>query len=118
MIRVATNDFGTAATPSRRLLPRYRADIRVRIALSTPVPVILHARAADLSISGMSIVLPQTDLSEAISVIGLKVPGSDDHLWIPVRLRHHSGFRCGFEFVELSLEQRGLVRRLCAALSS
>jgi hypothetical protein len=118
MARMATTDFAGATTPSRRLLPRYRADIRVRVALSTPVPVILHARAADLSTSGMSIVLPQPDLSEAISVVGLKVPGSDAYLWIPVRLRHHSGFRCGFEFVELSLEQRGLVRRLCAALSA
>ncbi len=118
MARVATNDFGTAATPSRRLLPRYRADIRVRIALSTPVPVILHARAADLSTSGMSIVLPQSDLRQTINVVGFKVPGSDDPIWIPVRLRHHNGFRCGFEFVELSLEQRGLLRRLCETLSA
>lgn len=118
MTRMAANDFGTAATPSRRLLPRYRADIRVRITLSTPVPVILHARVADLSTSGMSIVLPQPDLSEVVSVVGLSVPGKDDPLWIRVRLRHHNGFRCGFEFVELSLEQRGLLRRLCAALAA
>lgn len=118
MTRMATADFAAVATPSRRLLPRYRADIRVRIALSTPVPVILHARAADLSTSGISIVLPHPDLSEAISVVGLKVPGCDDPVWIPVSLRHHSGFRCGFEFFDLSLEQRGLVRRLCAALSA
>lgn len=116
MTRMASSS--SATTPSRRLLPRYCADIRVRIALSTPVPVILHARAADLSTSGMSIVLPQADLSEAITVVGLKVPGTDDPLWIPVRLRHHNGFRCGFEFVDLTLEQRGLVRRLCAALSA
>jgi hypothetical protein len=90
----------------------------VRVALSTPVPVILHARAADLSASGMSIVLPQEDLSDTVKVIGLKVPGTDDHLWLSVRLRHHAGFRCGFEFVEPSLEQRGLLRRLCAALSA
>ncbi len=117
MTRMA-NDVGTAPTRSRRFLPRYRADIRVRIALSTPVPVILHARAADLSTSGMSIVLPQEDLGQVVKVIGLKVPGADDPLWLPVRLRHHNGFRCGFEFVDLSLEQRGLLRRLCAAISA
>ncbi len=111
-----TTSSSVTAAPTRRLLPRYRADIRVRIALSTPVPVILHARAADLSISGMSIVLPQEDLSNAITVVGFKVPGADDPLWLPVRLHHHSGFRCGFEFVELSLEQKSLLRSLCRTL--
>ena len=106
------------AVPGRRLLPRYRADIRVRVALSTPVPVIFHARAADLSTSGIRIVLPQEDLGNAVNVIGLTVPGADDPLWLSVRLRHHAGFRCGFEFVEPTLEQRGLLRRLCALLSA
>ncbi len=115
------NDTGArnsaaAAVPTGRLLPRYRADMRVRIALATPVPVILHARTADLSADGLSVVLPQESSCRAVAMIGLKLPESDDHLWIPVRLRYRSGFRCGFQFVKPTLEQRNLLRHLCSSL--
>lgn len=110
-----TNNTGSG-TVSRRLLPRHQADIRVRLALSTPVPVILHARVADLSTGGMSIVLPHEGLRSAIAMIGLKAPGGEDYIWLPVRLRHRSGFRCGFQFVEPTAEQKALLRHLCRSL--
>ncbi|HEU5400352.1 MAG TPA: PilZ domain-containing protein [Terriglobales bacterium] len=100
----------------RRLLTRHRVDIRVRIALSTPVPVILHARAADVSTGGMSVVLPQESASCAVTMVGLKAPGRNDDVWLRVRLRYRSGFRCGFQFVEPTEEQRFLLRQICSSL--
>src|SRR5512146_2047182 len=81
----------------RRLSPRRRADMRIRLALATPVPVILHARTADISTGGISIVLPQEAVAASVAMLGIKPHGVGDHVWIRVRLRHRSGFRCGFE---------------------
>ncbi len=103
---------------SRRLLPRHHADMRVRIALSTPVPVILHARAADLSTGGMSVVLPQESSSTAVAMIGFRTPECTEDVWFHVRLRHRSGFRCGFQFVDATAEQKSLLRQLCRALAA
>ncbi len=116
MIDGRTKSSLLLATGLSRLLPRHRADIRVQLALSTPVPVILHARAADLSTGGLSIVLPQESASTAVTMIGLKGPGGNDPVWLRVRLRHRSGFRCGFQFVGPTAEQKALLRDLCRAL--
>lgn len=116
MIETGTTSNPRSAVVSQRLLPRHRADIRVRLALSTPVPVILHARTTDLSTGGMSIILPQETVRTAVAMIGLKAPVGEDYLWLPVRLRHRSGFRCGFQFVEPTREQKTLLRHLCRSL--
>ena len=116
MIEARITSDSRSHAGSRRLLPRHRADIRVRLALSTPVPVILHARAADLSTGGMSIVLPQESASREVASIGLKAPSGGDHVWLRVRLRHRSGFRCGFQFLEPTAEQKAWLRRLCRCL--
>lgn len=90
--------------------------MRIRVVLTTPVPVILHARAADISIGGMSIVLPQEAAARAVAMLGIKPRGLDDHVWIRVRLRYRLGFRCGYQFVETTPEQRALLRHLCGSL--
>jgi c-di-GMP-binding flagellar brake protein YcgR len=115
--RRTDNPFGAAATSTvRRRSTRYRADIRVRIALATPVPVILSARSADLSTGGMSVILPQEGSTGAIAMIGIRPPGFDDHVWIRVRLCHRSGFRYGFQFLETTPAQRTFLRRICGSL--
>lgn len=118
MIEASTMSDSRIAGGARRVLPRYRADIRVRLALTTPLAVILHARAADVSTGGMSVFLPQESASVAVAMIGLKAPGRDDDVWLRVRLRHRSGFRCGFQFLEPTIEERALLRHLCRSLSS
>ncbi|MGE5111252.1 MAG: PilZ domain-containing protein [Acidobacteriaceae bacterium] len=95
--------------------PRHAADLRVRIALATPTPVILYARSVDLSTGGLSILLPHEGLGEAVATIGMKGRTADDYIWIRVRLRHRSGFRCGFQFIDTTAQQRSFIRLLCAS---
>lgn len=116
MIKISTRSEASSPVVSRRLLPRHRADLRVRLALSTPVPVILHARAGDVSTGGISIVLPQESSSATVAMVGLRGPALDDYIWLRVRLRHRSGFRCGFQFVNPTFEQRALLRLVCRSL--
>jgi c-di-GMP-binding flagellar brake protein YcgR len=104
-----------SAVQIRRRSTRHAADLRVRVALATPTPVILHARAADLSTGGLAIVLPQENLSESVAMVGLKPRNGKEYIWIRVLLRHRSGFRCGFQFLETTAQERAVIRLLCSS---
>lgn len=103
-----------------RQLPRYRANLRVRVALpGSPKPQIVYARTFDLGLGGVGITVPQAVESGSPAMIGIKLPSdavSDAILWFPAQLRHRSGFRCGFQFVQLSLNHRLILRHLCGTL--
>lgn len=104
----------SSAFQIRRLSTRHAADLRVRVVLTTPTPVILHARTADLSTGGLAIVLPQENLSGSVAMVGLKPRDGEAYIWIRVLLRHRSGFRCGFQFIETTVQQRAMIRLLCS----
>jgi hypothetical protein len=80
----------------------------------------LHARTSDLSTGGVCIVLPEVAAEDSIAVIGLRAPGKGMEpeltIWFRARLRHRSGFRCGYQFLDLSAEQKLFLRHLCRAL--
>jgi hypothetical protein len=62
--------------------------------------------------------LPESVLEDSIAVIGLRSPkfGTELTIWFRARLRHRSGFRCGYEFLEMTVEQKLFLRHLCLAL--
>lgn len=103
-----------------RQLPRYAADFRIKIALPDTPPRMLHARTSDLSTGGVCIVLPEVAAEGSIALIGLrastKVAEPELTIWFRARLRHRSGFRCGYQFLDLSAEQRLFLRQLCRTL--
>jgi hypothetical protein len=105
-----------------RQVPRYGADLRVRIALPDSPPRIVHARTSDLSTGGVCIVLPQAVADGSIAVIGLRptTPQSksdeDQTIWFRARLRYRLGFRCGYQFLDMTVEQRLFLRHLCLTL--
>jgi hypothetical protein len=80
----------------------------------------VHARTSDLSTGGVCIVLPEIADEDSIAVIGLRAPqkGTEPELtiWFRARLRHRAGFRCGYQFLDMSREQRLFLRHLCLAL--
>jgi hypothetical protein len=99
---------------NRRRLPRYSADLRVRIVLPTPVSVIVHARTHDLSMGGVSVILPEKITGTAVVMVGFNIPGALNRVWFRARLCHRVGFRCGFQFIATSTEQRAMLRLLCS----
>jgi len=102
-----------------RQLPRYAADIRIKIVLPDTPPKIIHARTADLSTGGICVVLPQTVAEDSLAVIGLRYAehGREElTVWFRARLCHRSGFRRGYEFLDLSVDQKLVLRRMCLAL--
>ncbi len=108
---------------------RHRADIRVRVAIvEESIARIIHARLNDLSVGGANILFPGEIADNATALIGVPLPEStaptrartslhDNRiLWFRSRLRHRSGFRFGFEFVDITNEQKIMLRQLCHAL--
>lgn len=113
-----------------RQQPRHRADIRVRVAIvEDSIARVIHARLNDLSIGGANILFPGDIAQNTTALIGVPVPetkissarpATSPHnnriLWFRSRLRHRSGFRFGFEFVDVKPEQKMMLRHLCHSL--
>ncbi len=113
-----------------RQQPRHRADIRIRVALvEDSIARVVHARLNDLSIGGANILFPGDIADNATALIGVPIPESkipaprpntsmhNNHiLWFRSRLRHRSGFRFGFEFVDVRPEQKMMLRQFCHSL--
>lgn len=112
-----------------RQQPRHRADIRIRVAIvEDSIARIIHARLNDLSIGGANILFPGDIAENSTALIGVPLPEpktpaprprilqNDRILWFRSRLRHRSGFRFGFEFLDISNEQKMMLRQLCHSL--
>ncbi len=110
----------TKTWPPSRVHRRHPADLRVRVAIiENSIPRMIHARLNDVSSGGVNILMPRDLADGTLAMIGLRVPGKDDRvLWFRSRLRHRAGFRCGFQFVDVTPEQRHMLHQLCGMLPS
>jgi hypothetical protein len=119
----------TILSKASRQQARHRADIRIRVAIvEDSIARIIHARLNDLSIGGANILFPGEIAEGTTALIGVPLPESslparpksglrnDRILWFRSRLRHRSGFRFGFQFVDVSNQQKLLLRHLCHSL--
>lgn len=110
-----------------RQQPRHRADIRVRVAvIEDSIARIIHARLNDLSLGGANILFPGEIADDTLALIGVPLPQpttrptslhNERILWFRSRLRHRSGFRFGFQFVDMKPEQKLILRQLCYSLT-
>ena len=113
---------------------RHRADIRIRVALvEDSIARVIHARLNDLSTGGANILFPGEIADNSLALIGVPLPAPvraearpprshfdlqrDRILWFRSRLRHRSGFRFGFQFVDITNEQKLMLRQLCHSLT-
>jgi hypothetical protein len=70
-------------------------------------------RTCDISISGVSVVLPTKIAPGHHSQLEFALPGVKQPLRVSVVMRGHEGFRYGFEFTTLSQVQREAIQRYC-----
>jgi len=80
------------------------------IVLRSGIPDSLPGRCTDISEAGLGAALAGELAINQHVVLELKLP----HVALPFRaratVRHHSPFQCGMQFVNLSLEQREMIR--------
>jgi len=101
---------------SNRKYPRYKVDIRAKVILRQDgKDETIHARTSHLSVGGLGLTLTK-ELELGTSVIlEFKLPQCEVFK-MPAELRYRSGFKCGFQFLEVSAEQRSLIKQFCSEL--
>jgi len=70
-------------------------------------------RACDISEGGISVVLPAHIPIGNAAQLEFSIPGMKQPLRVQVVVRSCQGFRYGFEFRTLSLQQRQAIQRVC-----
>ena len=70
-------------------------------------------RTCDISVSGVSVMLPSKIAPGHHSQLEFSLPGMKDPIRVQVVMRGHEGFRYGFEFTTLSQAQRHAIQRYC-----
>ena len=70
-------------------------------------------RTCDISVSGVSVMLPSKIAPGHHSQLEFSLPGMKDPIRVQVVMRGHEGFRYGFEFTTLSQVQRHAIQRYC-----
>jgi len=105
-----------------RVWQRRKFDFRVRVSAATQgSPTVVHGRTRDLSFGGMGLHLTRELPEGTAAIISLRTaavpkhnpkPESIHEFHLPAVLRHRRGFRCGFQFVQLTPEAKLFVQQL------
>jgi hypothetical protein len=97
------------ASPSRRY-PRHKVDMRARLVLHRDgQDTVIHGRTSHVGLGGIGMTLTQELERGTRAVLELTIPNCNVFK-IPVEVRNRAGFRCGLQFLELSPEQRSLLK--------
>jgi hypothetical protein len=108
----------TPPSTAKRRHPRYL--------LNTPVTAVpdtedqhsrMHSRALDISESGVGSLFQENWHVGTRVRLEISLPVDQTPLKVGAIVRHHTGMRYGFEFLDISLEQRGILRDTCKVLS-
>jgi len=76
-----------------------------------------HSRTLDISESGVGGLFHESWAVGSRVKLEVSLPVDETPLKVGAIVRHHTGVRYGFEFVDVSLEQSGIIRRACEVLS-
>lgn len=103
---------------AKRRHPRYLLSTRLTAA---PYPedqhIGTHSRALDISESGVGGVFQESwDVGTCLR-LEVSLPVEQTPLKVGAIVRHHTGVRYGFEFIDMSIEQRRILRNACEVLS-
>jgi hypothetical protein len=76
-----------------------------------------HSRTLDISESGVGGLFHESWEVGTRVRLEVSLPVEQTPLKIGAIVRHHAGVRYGFEFIDISLEQRRMLRNACKVLS-
>jgi len=104
-------------SPARRRYPRYLLSTRLRAALDTEDQRTgAHSRTLDISENGVGGLFHESWEVGTRVRLEVSLPVEQTPLKIGAIVRHHAGVRYGFEFIDISLEQRRMLRNACKVL--
>jgi len=77
-----------------------------------------HSRALDISESGVGGLFHESWPVGSRVRLEVSLPVDETPLKVGAIVRHHTGVRYGFEFIDVSLEQRTVLQRACRTLAT
>jgi len=105
----------TTTGAERRRWKRVPLDVRVKLLLAEADGVkVIHGRSTVISEGGMGVTLTRELPKGTLATLVFTIPGEKEERSMPSRLTFRSGFGCGFEFVEITADQRRELRAFCA----
>jgi len=108
---------GSSRTDIARRLPRHEADNRVTVTLDGAEGRVVRGRCTNVSEAGFGAVLAGEVEPGAAGDAKLTLQGLDEPLHLRAEVRNRHGFTHGFQFLEISAEQRRTLMRWVRAAS-
>ena len=103
---------------AKRRHPRYLLSTRLMAAPdSQEQPSAEHSRTLDLSESGVGGLFHESWAVGSRVRLEVSLPVEPAPLKVGAIVRHHTGVRYGFEFIDVSHEQRKILQKACEVLS-
>jgi c-di-GMP-binding flagellar brake protein YcgR len=103
--------------PERRRYERYEIDTEITARLSLDGPEVMRGYSLDISINGVAGVFATGWEMGTHVWLEFSLPKCTGQMKVPAVVRNRSGYRYGFEFVNLSGRERLLIQRTCRVLA-
>ncbi|HWR35803.1 MAG TPA: PilZ domain-containing protein [Clostridia bacterium] len=111
-----SGDLDTKKWSASRKYQRFKADLRLKVILWQNGRLeVIHGRTSHLGQGGIGVTLTRELELGTIVTLEFSLPACEP-FQIPAELRHRAGFRCGFQFLELTATQRAQIRQFCNEL--
>jgi hypothetical protein len=109
----------TPASTIKRRDERYLVNTRLTATLNVGQKIEVQGRALDISQHGVGGLFDETWTVGSRIELGICLPVGHSPLKVDAVVRHRTGvkFRYGFEFVEMSAEQRASLQQACKFLA-
>jgi len=103
---------------NRRRYQRYEIDTHLRVTfLGVEQRGTMRGRSLDISEAGIAgVFVTEWDVGAPVS-LEFSVPVTSSPVTVGGVVRSHSGYRYGFEFADLSPEQREIISKTCRTLA-
>lgn len=102
--------------PTSRQYPRYKVDIRVKVVVHNNGRYeTIHGRSNHLGVGGMGVTLTRELECGTLAMLEFSIPNCEVFK-MRSELRYRFGFKCGFQFFDVSSEQRTLIKAFCSEL--
>ena len=111
-----------AATPTRwkmaRSFPRFALKVKLRVHTTGPdgAPLEIVGETLDLGLGGMKTRIDHSFAGRSRVTLEFIVPGATESLRILSKHKHTEQNEHGFQFLDISIEQREMIRRACENL--
>ena len=97
---------------------RVPLDVRVKaVVMEDGRKTVIYGRSSQISEGGMGVTMTREMPKGTVATLIFKLPGEQNERVLQAEVKYRSGFRCGLEFLGISLQTRKELLRFCTQAS-